>query len=232
MKHIYKDLFFDLDGTLWDLHGNSHKTLSELWPRFNLNKDNHLDFDHFYRRYRHHNERVWALYRDGKIEKKNLRIERFERAFADIGLNFESWMQEFADSFMDLCPRQPGLIEGALEVLDHVSKKYRLHIITNGFSEVQGIKMQSSGLDGRFTEIINSEDCGIRKPHRGIFTHALERSGASVESSLMIGDDWDADILGARDFGMHQAWLRSDQSRHNFTPTYTLESLRDLLHIL
>jgi putative hydrolase of the HAD superfamily len=107
-----------------------------------------------------------------------------------------------------------------------------LHIITNGFSEVQGLKMEAGGLNGHFTEIINSEDCGIRKPHKGIFDHAMQRTGASPEVSLMIGDDWEADILGARDYGMHQAWLATTESRHNFTPTYTLRSLRELMPIL
>jgi putative hydrolase of the HAD superfamily len=229
---VYKHLFFDLDGTLWDLHGNSRKTLHELWEKYGLLERADLDFNRFTIRYRHHNDRVWALYRDGKIEKHGLRIERFQRAFSEIGLNDSSLISEFADDFMHVCPRQPGLVEGTMDVLNYAASKYELHIITNGFSEVQGIKMDASGLSGRFNQIINSEDCGIKKPHRGIFEHALERTGAKVEESLMIGDDWDADILGARDFGMHQAWLKSDEGRHNYKATYTLEKLGDLLEIL
>ena len=229
---MYKHLFFDLDGTLWDLHGNSRKALFELWNKYGLAQRADLDFDRFNIRYRHHNDRVWALYRDGKIEKHVLRMERFQRAFTEIGLGESLWIEAFAEDFMYVCPRQPGLVEGTIEVLEYVADKYELHIITNGFSEVQGVKMEFSGLTGKFNQIINSEDCGIKKPHRGIFEHALLRTGARVEESLMIGDDWDADILGARDFGMHQAWLKSDEGRHNYTPTYTLEKLSDLLGIL
>jgi putative hydrolase of the HAD superfamily len=121
-----------------------------------------------------------------------------------------------------------------------------MHIITNGFVEVQGHKMKAASLENFFDQIINSEHVGVRKPHPDIFRYALEKAGAEAGESLMIGDDWEADILGARNYGIDQAYLitaeeeqnkvnashGNDPVRHNYKPTYTLHSLRELIDIL
>lgn len=238
----YRHLFFDLDGTLWDLQRNTRAAMEIMFGEFTLPAEK---FDAFFHRYHYHNDKVWALYRDGKMDKETLRTIRFERAMADTGLQDVSVL-EFADRFLEVCPAQPHLIEGSLELLDHCAGRYGMHIITNGFVEVQGIKMRAAGLDGYFEHIIFSEDAGVRKPHRGIFELAMQKAGASPEESLMIGDDWDADILGARDFKMDQAFLTSTEAmlaamgeahaerpvRHNYHPTYTLQSLLELKSIL
>lgn len=242
----YTHLFFDLDGTLWDLKRNTRAAMEELFDKHRQHIG-HLDFEAFYRRYHHHNDHVWALYRQDKIKKDELRYVRFERAFNDLNHTAtEEFIDRFSLDFLDVAPRQPLTIEGAHEVLNHCKGRYQMHIITNGFIEVQGHKMRSAKLEGYFEHIINSEHVGVRKPHPDIFRHSLEKAGAAVEESLMIGDDWDADILGARDFGMDQAYLalqeeeqnRVNEShgngpvRHNYKPTYTLHSLNELLNIL
>jgi YjjG family noncanonical pyrimidine nucleotidase len=241
----YDHLFFDLDGTLWDLRKNTRSALEVLFDKYSATQS--INFENFFQRYHHHNDKVWALYRDNKIEKEVLRYVRFERAFmdcqydGDIGL-----IKNFSDDFMEICPRMPHTIEGTYELLDHCASKYKMHIITNGFIEVQGHKMNAARLNGYFSEMINSEHCGVRKPHRRIFEFALEKAGAEVHSSLMIGDDWEADILGARDFGMDQAFITTTDDlmneinaqhghasvRHNYKPTYTIRSLRELIGVL
>lgn len=242
----YKHLFFDLDGTLWDLKRNTRAAMEEL---FKLHGEHigHLDFELFFGRYHHHNDHVWALYRQDKIKKDELRVVRFERAFADVNHSpsFE-FIDRFANDFLDFAPRQPLTVEGAHDLLNHCRGRYRMHIITNGFVEVQGVKMRSARLEEYFEHIINSEHVGVRKPHPDIFQHALELAGASKEESLMIGDDWEADILGARNFGMDQAYLTINEQaqnalnaangngavRHNYKPTYTLHSLHELIGIV
>lgn len=238
----YKHLFFDLDGTLWDLRLNTRVTLELLFEKFN-NELVGVDFDRFFARYHHHNDHVWSLYRDGKIDKETLRYVRFERAFADLGKHdTNQFVRSFSDDFMEICPKQPHTLEGAHDLLDYCKSNYQMHIITNGFIEVQGHKMNAAKLNDYFLHMINSELCGVRKPHAGIFEYAMKVSGASPDESLMIGDDWVADIIGARDFGIDQAFLTTtedllsqlqvgeghDPLRHNYKPTYTISSLIEL----
>jgi putative hydrolase of the HAD superfamily len=226
----YKHLFFDLDGTLWDIHGNAKITLRQMFDQFDLN---HLNFEAFHDVYLHHNERVWAMYRKGTMAKEELRTARFSRSFDDLNFSYTAeWMEQFASAFVDQCPRQPHLIPGALELLSHLEGRYQMHIITNGFKEIQGIKMEGSGLARYFIHNINSEDVGVRKPNPEIFQYALEKANAKVEESLMIGDDWEADILGARNFGMDQVFLKFNDQRHNVHPTFTIEHLLELKNIL
>lgn len=238
----YKHLFFDLDGTLWDLRLNTRVTLEQLFEKYHTQL-NDIHFDHFFARYHHHNDHVWALYRDGKMDKETLRYVRFERAMHDVGIDADQqFVRSFSEDFMDICPKQPHTLEGAHDVLDYCSGKYQMHIITNGFIEVQGHKMNAAKLNGYFEHMINSEHCGVRKPHAGIFEYAMKMSGATPQESLMIGDDWVADIIGARDYGMDQAFLTTTEDllnemqigeghhplRHNYKPTYTISSLTEL----
>jgi YjjG family noncanonical pyrimidine nucleotidase len=242
----YKHLFFDLDGTLWDLRRNTRAALTILFDKYKTELSS-IDFEAFFKRYHFHNDKVWALYRNNLIEKEVLRYVRFERAFNDTGfVGSAELIRNFSDDFMEICPRQPHTIEGTHELLKYCFGKYDMHIITNGFIEVQGHKMNAANLNSYFTHMINSEHCGVRKPHPEIFEYALNKAGADKSSSLMIGDDWDADILGARDFGMDQAYLTTtddmlselneenghDKIRHNYKPTYAIKSLHELMDIL
>jgi putative hydrolase of the HAD superfamily len=236
----YNHIFFDLDGTIWDLYKNTEEALHQLFIEFELDA---TLFDAFYKRYHFHNEKVWALYRVGKIEKEVLRTVRFSRAFDDVGIAYHSEMIEaFASRFLEICPRLPHLLEGAHDLLKAAAQKAKLHIITNGFKEVQGFKIEGGNLASYFTIIVNSEDAGFRKPSKEIFDFALEKAGAMASESLMVGDDWDADIIGARNAGLDQAFLtntekmqalltQSDTTRHNYQATFTIDSLRELIHL-
>lgn len=238
----YKHLFFDLDGTLWDLKKNSRLAMYDVFSNHENEKLKSIDFEKFFSSYLIHNERVWELYRRGKIEKAVLRVIRFERAFFDMGFEpGKDFCNDFADRFLEICPRLPHLIEGAVELLEHCRSKYDLHIITNGFKEIQGLKMAAGGLSPYFKYVINSEDCGARKPDRVIFDYAMNLTGAGPEESLMIGDDWEADILGARNFGIDQVYispqiesanLKRRRSRHNHRPTFAINSLHEMIQHL
>lgn len=236
----YKHIFFDLDGTLWDLYKNTELALRQLILEFGLE---HLSFEKFYQHYHHHNEIAWTLYREGKIKKEVLRTERFSRAFGEMGMTESTeFYERFAERFLEICPALPHRVEGAIELLNSLKGRYQLHIITNGFKEVQGIKMKAAGIDHFFQEIINSEDAGVKKPDRGIYEFALQKANALPEHSIMIGDDWEADIIGARDFGIDQVFLTKTErmqselrgstttlKRHNYKPTLTVDDLHELI---
>lgn len=232
MKH-YKNLFFDLDGTLWDLHRNTRVSLTLLFERYAEAGLSDVNFEYFYQRYFIHNERVWKLYREGKIEKMELRTTRFKRAFTDVKFPVtDQFVTQFANDFLATCPSQPHLVHGTLEMLNALHGKIPMHIITNGFRELQSIKMNAGGIAHFFEHVINSEDCGVRKPYRGIFEYAMKLTGATPENSLMIGDDFEADIIGARDFKMDQAWLQNGKGKHKHKPTYTVTDMLGVLAIV
>ena len=231
----YQHLFFDLDGTLWDIHTNSRIALREIF--FELFADQtEIVFERFYSHYKKWNERLWSEYRKNKITKEHLRTARFEKALALTELSTDSDSVEYiASSFLRKCPALPHLMPGTMELLDYCSGRYPLHIITNGFKEVQEIKMQSSGILKYFDKFFFSEDLGVKKPHPEIFRNALETCQCSIEYALMIGDDWGADVLGARNLGIDQVYynpLRRLDRRHNYAPTYQIDHLLNLKGIL
>ena len=231
----YQQIFFDLDGTLWDIHTNSRIALREIFFELFPNPSEKI-FDRFYFNYQKWNERLWSAYRRNKITKEHLRTARFEKALSITNLPHDATLVEyFANSFLKKCPALPHLMPGAIELLEHCSGRYPLHIITNGFKEVQQIKMESSGILKYFKHFFYSEDLGVKKPHPEIFRNALMVTNCSAEEALMIGDDWGADVLGAKNAGIDQVYFnpnRHKDRRHNYTPTHHFDHLLHLREIL
>jgi putative hydrolase of the HAD superfamily len=196
-----RQLFFDLDRTLWDFEANSKKALQHLFQEFELG--NHIEhFNHFHHTYIRINTELWNAYGKGKINKNELRDSRFQRTLAHHGIVDGAISQRISDGYIEISPRQTLLFPNAIEVLEHFKKEdYRMHIITNGFPEVQYIKLANSGLSTFFDQILCSEEVGFTKPHREIFQEALRRSGCQPQNAIMIGDDFKIDIIGALNAG-------------------------------
>jgi putative hydrolase of the HAD superfamily len=199
MKH-YRHLFFDLDNTVWDFNMNSRFALLETFKLYNL--DQSL-FEGFLKSYIIHNEKLWALYRQNGITKEELTKKRFDLSFQETGLEGVDAVA-FNRDYLDNLPFQTRLCDGALEVLEKLSRKYEMHIITNGFREVQYKKMEKSDLNRFFKRIFVSEEIKSPKPSPEIFRHAMKSCNARKKESLMIGDDWEVDILGAMQTGIDQ----------------------------
>jgi len=202
----YTHLFFDLDNTIWDFNSNSFEALYET-----LNKLQLLgmirSYEAFYKIYHEENERLWNLYRQGLMPKKKLSIERFETSFIKNGTPLKISGGIVNDLYLSEMVKQTKLIDGAIEVLEYLHCRYRIAIITNGFIEVQFDKISGSGLSKYFTKIFVSEEIGSPKPGRKIFEHAIKSMNAPKKSSLMIGDSWEADIIGAMNFGIDQIYF-------------------------
>jgi putative hydrolase of the HAD superfamily len=229
----YQHLFFDLDHTIWDFDANARATLEHLYTDLKLANWGINDFELFYKNYLLHNEALWERYRLGQIRQDELRLKRMWLALLDFKIANETLAQEMSKLFLQLLPTRTLLFPHTKEVLQYLAaKNYRLHIITNGFEEVQHSKMQSSGIDRYFDRVITSESANSLKPKPEIFLHAMLEAGASVAESLMIGDNVDIDIKGANAVGMHSVHVNHLSKEKSKDATYTVFHLEELEKIL
>ena len=226
------DIFFDLDRTLWDFDRNSHKTLMYIYQEFNLNIKGVIDIDAFIASYTVHNEKLWALYRENRISKELLRSERFHLTLSDFGIDDNNLSVQLGDAYVSRCPLQTLLCSYSIEILEYLNKRYNLHIITNGFEEVQHIKLEASGLSSFFLNIITSEKVDAKKPDPMIFEYALKLAKVKAENSIMIGDDLPVDIIGAKSVGIHQIYFNPNKKDHNEIIDYEVSSLIEIKEIL
>ncbi|MBC7946984.1 MAG: noncanonical pyrimidine nucleotidase, YjjG family [Chitinophagaceae bacterium] len=230
----YRHLFFDLDHTLWDFEANARATLLELHDTMKLGEKGVHDFELFYKNYLIHNEKLWDRYRKGFIRQEELRVKRMTLALLDFRIYDEALSKNLSSVFLDKLPTRTILFPHTKEILQHlIDKGYQLHLITNGFEKTQHSKLKYSGLDAFFQEIITSEGSNSLKPEKEIFYYALNKSGARVKESIMIGDTIDVDILGAYNAGMDQVYVNHvTKDRKPFSgelfPTYTVFSLKEL----
>jgi putative hydrolase of the HAD superfamily len=214
-----RHLFFDLDHTLWDFEQNASECLVELFDAFNLSASG-ITFDQFFSAFSVTNQSLWHQLEQQLITHDYLRRVRFKASLAALNVTIsEDKSVKINDGFLEMLPYKKGLINGCMEVLETLQGKYSMHILSNGFQEVQLKKIQNSGLASFFDRIITNELAGARKPDPQIFDFALKNSGASVPDSLMIGDNYEADITGALNAGwdvihFHEEKRESDDSRY------------------
>ncbi len=193
------DVFFDLDHTLWDFDKNSALTFNKILKLNHIN----IDVHEFLYHYMPINLKYWKLFREEKIEKSVLRFKRLDDAFRAVGYQVEDTMiNKLSEDYITHLTSFNYLFENTFEILDYLNLKYSLHIITNGFDEVQTKKMEKSNIEKYFKTITNSDMVGVKKPNPKIFNFALQRANVTNSQSIMIGDSYEADILGAKDVGM------------------------------
>ena len=223
-------LFFDLDRTLWDFDTNSQLALQEIFQSEELEARLNTKFNKFYSQYVKENELCWDDYRLGVMSKEDLRFERFLRTLKQFNSSDKDLAIKMGDLYVAKSPMKTALIDGTKEVLDVLSQQgYRMHIITNGFEEIQHIKLSNSGIDKYFEEIITSERAGVKKPHEQIFLHSLKLANAHPHDSVMIGDDLPVDILGAKSVGMKQVYFNPEGIPHQEEITKEIKSLKEML---
>lgn len=235
----YTDLFLDFDDTLYDTRGNAQIALGELFQHFQLNQYFRQPED-FYIPYWQTNTKLWEQYAAGQISRDYLIIERFRRPLSEgrsaDGTPFcptKDYCLQMSDVFLDFCSCKPGLIDGARELMDYLrSRHYRIHMCSNGFHEVQYKKLQSCGLLHYFDSIILSEDAGANKPSPQFFHYALLQTQAPIASTIMIGDNIVTDIRGAHNAGLHTLFFNPKNITTDFTPTFTVKTLAEIMEIL
>ncbi len=225
----YKHLFFDLDHTLWDFDTNAKESLMELYQQFELDKKGVTAFDDFYTHYLHHNKVLWDCYHKGTISSEDLKWKRMWRTLLEFKIGDERLAKEMSASFLDILPTKKRLFPYSVEILQYLTRKgYVLHLITNGFEKTQWSKLNNSGLHIYFQEVITSETSNSQKPNKEIFEYAMNKAGATLQESIMLGDNLDADIQGAINAGMDSVFINHVASSTTIQPTYMVSHLKEL----
>jgi putative hydrolase of the HAD superfamily len=231
---IYKHLFFDLDHTIWDFDTNAKATLQDLYNT-GLEDRIKVPFNDFYERYIFHNAHLWSRYEKGFIGVEELKWKRMWRALLDFKIADETLSRELSIQFLEILPTKKAVFEYTFEILDYLkNKEYNLHLITNGFVATQNMKLQNSGLDIYFNEMITSEASNSLKPKKEIFDYALQQTNANIHESLMLGDNQDADVAGALNAGMNAVFVNHIKAplKIKLQPTHIITHLRELEGIL
>lgn len=228
----YKNLFFDLDDTLWAFSYNARDTFEEMYRKYEYDRY-FRSFQHFYELYERRNVELWAEYADGKVTKDELNRQRFLYPLEVVGEGNAALAKAFSEDFFAVIPTKSRLMPHAREVLEYLAPKYNLYILSNGFQELQCHKMRSAGIDCYFKKVVLSDDIGVLKPWPEIFHFAMSTTQSELCDSLMIGDSWDNDIVGARGAGMHQVYYNvTNCVEFPFKPTYQITDLKELLQLL
>lgn len=222
-------VFFDLDHTLWDFEKNSALTFEKIFTEINFS----VDISSFLSYYKPINLDLWRLYREDKISKQELRYQRLKTTFDNMNLNIsDDAINQLSVLYIENLPTFNHLFDGTKEVLDYLACNYTLHIITNGFEEVQHVKLRESRILPYFKQIVTSESVGVKKPNPLVFEYALQQSGATISNSVMIGDSFEADILGAHAVGMDVIFCNFEQEKIENNIFKTVNKLVDLKKFL
>jgi len=229
----YQHVFFDLDHTLWDFNANAEESLKELYGFFNLESRAISTFQQFYSIYINHNATLWSRFEKGYISVEELKWRRMWRTLLDFQIADERLSKEMSEYFLEILPKKKRVFEYTYEILEYLTvKKYSLHLITNGFEKTQKIKLESAGLTKYFKNVVTSEISNSVKPKKEIFEYAIAKAKCSMEESIMIGDNLNADILGAKNAGMDSVFVNHINGENNEVPTYTIHHLKELESIL
>lgn len=227
----YQHLFFDLDHTLWDFERNSGEALRELFTQFELS-NYQFELTPFLKTYEQINYALWDAYNKAEIDQTTLRRQRFRRVFAQLGKEIsEDFSLELGEAYLAKTPYKPHLMPGAIETLSDLQQKgYKLHIITNGFADVQSIKLEYSGLAPFFDLVVTSENAGCKKPNPAIFEYAIEARKAEKSECVMIGDNLTTDIEGAINANIDAIFYNPQAVEHHKSSliSYEINSLLDL----
>jgi putative hydrolase of the HAD superfamily len=229
----YKDLFFDLDHTLWDFELNSKETMQELYSTHHIAALGITDFDAFFNIYTAHNHRLWDRYSKGFIKQEELRWKRIYLSLLDFKIANEQLSKEMSLEFLQILPTKKKLFPHTIEILNYLKgKDYKMHLITNGFESVQMQKIKNAEIAHYFTEVITSETSNSLKPNKEIFEFALKTANATLSESIMIGDNETADIQGGINVGMDTVFVNHLNAAPTIPATYTITHLKELEALL
>ena len=228
----YKHIFFDLDRTLWDFDAAAEVAFERIYEQYNLKSLGIPSAHEFHEVYHPLNERLWELYREDKITKADLNRTRFLKPLEHYGIHDVELADHLSEDYVYWSPRIVRLVPGTMELLEYLKPKYHLHLITNGFEEVQDTKLTLSGMKPYFETLTVSEEVGVKKPNPEIFQYALRKAHATAEESLMIGDEMAVDIDGARAAEIDTVLFNPKGEKIDGERTFEVRNLLEIKQIL
>ncbi len=228
----YQCIFFDLDHTLWDFETNSTETLCELYAHYQLKERGAADLPVFLQTFAEINKRLWVLYDQGLIHRDVIRYERFKEILEKVNVPDYELSLQLSEAYVKESPRKGNLMPHAEETLRYLHTKYPMYIITNGFAEIQSIKLSSSKIDQYFKRVITSEEAQHKKPSKEIFEYALRENGFKAHETIMIGDNLTTDIQGAKNASIDTVYYNPHKEKHGQEVNYEITSLKELCGLL
>ena len=228
----YKHIFFDLDRTLWDFDAAAEVAFERIYEQYHLHELGIPNAHEFHEVYHPLNEQLWVQYRANEITKDDLNRTRFVLPLEHYGIHDVALADHLSEDYMHWSPRIVRLVPGTMELLEYLKPKYHLHLITNGFQEVQHTKLSGSGMEPYFETLTVSEEVGVKKPNPEIFRYALAKAHATAEESLMIGDEMAVDIDGARAAGIDQIFFNAKGEKVEGERTFEVRNLLEITKIL
>lgn len=228
----YKAIFFDLDHTLWDYDTNSRETLSEMFKHHELAHRGVPDADAFADVFHKTNDQLWYQYDRGLITSDTIRNDRFVTILRAFGINDARLAARLSEDYVQACPRRCNLMPHAVDTLQYLSGRYALTVVTNGFEDVQRVKLYSGNLVDYFNHIVTSQKAGHRKPAKEIFEYALRSNAIRPDEALMVGDNLLTDIGGALNASIDAAFFNPRRTQHDVQVHYEITNLIELCDIL
>ncbi len=230
-RRDYKCIFFDLDHTLWDYECNARETLQELHVSYNLAAREIL-FEDFHRQFNKVNSELWEQYDRGRISNDVIRTERFKRILAHFNVVDDQLDAALSYEYLYGCPKKANLVPYAKEVLEYLSQHYTMTVVTNGFEEIQAVKLLSGNITHYFNHVITSQKAGHKKPDREIFDYALSINNLKCHEAIMIGDNLITDIGGARNASIDTVFYNPGALVHEEEVSHEIRCLSELQQIL
>ena len=225
----YKVILFDADETLFDFKKAEREAFKNTMIDFGVDYDESYHFN----TYEEINSAIWKELEQGLITQEKLKIERFRRFINKIEMNFDE--NEVASTYMKYLGEGSFLFEGAIELIEDLSNKYTLSIVTNGLTIVQERRIKKSVIAKYFKDIVISEEVGIAKPHPDIFEHAISNLGEfKKDEILMIGDNLSSDIRGGINYNIDTCWYNPNkiENKSNLSPTYEMADYKEIRNLL
>lgn len=232
---MIKAIFLDLDNTLWNHDAAQRKTIKKVYDYLRETHKIGDDKDKFAEVYDHCNDKVWYEYKQGKLNHEEVRINRFIDLLGRYNIFDRDLAVKLNELYISIYPTWPILVEGARELLEELKEKYPLGIITNGFPETQEVKLNKSDLKKYFKWIVYSGEVGKAKPHPEIFEYAIKKANILHEEALFIGDDFEGDIIGAKDVGIKTIWFNpkgKEEPRKDKYSDYIVSTLKQISDIV
>ena len=231
-QSLYKCVIFDLDHTLWDYESNCAEALLELYEKNELKKRGVASFEALLNVFTELNTQLWDQYDMGIIQRDVIRYQRFHRILLALGIDDYRLSLSMSGEYVALSPTKKNSLPNAKAVLDYLNNKYKLIIITNGFEEIQSVKLSSSGIAGYFHNVVTSETAGHKKPAKEIFEYALNANKLTPNEVIMVGDNLNTDIKGAYNAGIDSAYFNPAKKPHQHKMKYEISDLIELKSIL